>query len=163
MKTDSLFKKSFNGLLDHMADLGKNATLASESRLADNLGVSRTTVRKALAELEKRRIIARRPNQVQVRRKPLRRDYFPDEDTISTSDRVEQKFLEWILRGDRKPNQHINGLELAREFTAFYEKCRVIGSKPEEVESFRIALSSAARGVIALALGLLGVSAPATM
>src|SRR5438067_1295722 len=116
MKTDSLFKKSFNGLLDHMADLGKNATLASESRLADNLGVSRTTVRKALAELERRRIIARRPNQVQVRRKPLRRDYFPDEDTISTSDRVEQKFLEWILRGDRKPNQHINGLELAREF-----------------------------------------------
>ena len=54
-------------------------------------------------------------------------------------------------------------LELAREFTAFYENCRVIGSAPTEVESFRIALSSAARGVIALSLGLLGVSAPEQM
>jgi arginyl-tRNA synthetase len=54
-------------------------------------------------------------------------------------------------------------LELAREFTAFYEKCRVIGSSPEEVESFRLALSAAAGGVIALSLGLLGVSAPETM
>ena len=54
-------------------------------------------------------------------------------------------------------------LELAREFTAFYENCRVIGSAPTEVESFRIALSSAARGVIALSLDLLGVSAPKKM
>ena len=54
-------------------------------------------------------------------------------------------------------------LELAREFTAFYENCRVIGSAPTEVESFRIALSSGARGVIALSLGLLGVSAPEQM
>jgi arginyl-tRNA synthetase len=54
-------------------------------------------------------------------------------------------------------------LELARAFTAFYERCRVIGSSPEEVESLRIALSTAARGVIALSLGLLGVSAPDAM
>jgi arginyl-tRNA synthetase len=54
-------------------------------------------------------------------------------------------------------------LELGREFTAFYENCRVLGSSPSEVESFRIALSSAARGVIALSLGLLGVGAPEKM
>jgi arginyl-tRNA synthetase len=54
-------------------------------------------------------------------------------------------------------------LELAREFTAFYEACRVVGATPEAVESFRIALSSATQRTIALSLRLLGVSAPDSM
>ena len=39
----------------------------------------------------------------------------------------------------------------------------MIGAQPEGVESFRIALSQTARQTIALALGLLGVSAPDSM
>jgi len=54
-------------------------------------------------------------------------------------------------------------LELAREFTAFYEACRVVGATPAEVESFRVALSVATQRTIALALRLLGVSAPDSM
>jgi arginyl-tRNA synthetase len=54
-------------------------------------------------------------------------------------------------------------LELAQEFTAFYRDCRVVGAEPATVESFRIALSVAAQRVIALSLGLLGVSAPDSM
>jgi arginyl-tRNA synthetase len=54
-------------------------------------------------------------------------------------------------------------LELARDFTAFYEHCRVVGASPESVESFRVALSVAAQRTIALSLGLLGVSAPDAM
>jgi arginyl-tRNA synthetase len=54
-------------------------------------------------------------------------------------------------------------LELAQVFTAFYRDCRVIGVTPVEVESFRIALSVAAQTGIAVALGLLGVSAPDSM
>ena len=54
-------------------------------------------------------------------------------------------------------------LELAQEFTTFYEACRVIGATPEAVESFRIALSSATQVTIALSLKLLGVSAPDSM
>jgi arginyl-tRNA synthetase len=54
-------------------------------------------------------------------------------------------------------------LELAQEFTAFYEKCRVIGAETEAVESQRVALSVAAGRTIALSLGLLGVSAPESM
>jgi len=57
----------------------------------------------------------------------------------------------------------VYALELAQEFTAFYRDCHVIGSSPVETESFRIALSSAAGSVIALSLGLLGVSAPESM
>ena len=54
-------------------------------------------------------------------------------------------------------------LELAQEFTTFYEACRVIGATPEAIESFRIALSSATQVTIALSLRLLGVSAPDSM
>jgi arginyl-tRNA synthetase len=54
-------------------------------------------------------------------------------------------------------------LELAQAFTAFYRDCQVMGAEPRETESLRLALSVAARGVIAQALGLLGVSAPSRM
>ena len=54
-------------------------------------------------------------------------------------------------------------LALAQDFTAFYEQCRVVGAEPDTVESFRIALSCTAQGLIALTLGLLGVSAPDSM
>jgi arginyl-tRNA synthetase len=54
-------------------------------------------------------------------------------------------------------------LETAQTFTAFYRDCRVVGAEPEALESFRIALSVAAQRTIARALGLLGVSAPASM
>jgi arginyl-tRNA synthetase len=57
----------------------------------------------------------------------------------------------------------VYALELAQEFTAFYRDCRVVGAEPEAVESFRLALSVAARRTIARALDLLGVTAPDEM
>ena len=54
-------------------------------------------------------------------------------------------------------------LALAQQFTAFYRDCKVIGAEPASVESFRVALSQAARQMIALSLWLLGVSAPDSM
>ncbi len=54
-------------------------------------------------------------------------------------------------------------LELAQQFTVFYRDCKVIGSEPAELESFRLALSQAARQTIKLALALLGVGAPNSM
>lgn len=54
-------------------------------------------------------------------------------------------------------------LELAQQFTAFYRDCKVIGAEPAELEARRVALSQAARQVIAQSLFLLGVSAPDSM
>jgi arginyl-tRNA synthetase len=54
-------------------------------------------------------------------------------------------------------------LELAQAFSAFYRDCQVVGAQPDELESFRIALSVAAQRTIARALDLLGVSAPDEM
>ena len=66
---------------------------------------------------------------------------------------------------ERRAPHRIAGyaLELAQDFTAFYEACRVVGATPEAVESHRVALSVAARTTIALSLELLGVSAPDAM
>jgi arginyl-tRNA synthetase len=57
----------------------------------------------------------------------------------------------------------VYALELAQDFTAFYRDCRVLGAEPEELESFRIALSVATQRTIARSLDLLGVAAPDSM
>jgi len=54
-------------------------------------------------------------------------------------------------------------LELAQDFTAFYRDCRVLGAEGEGVEAYRLALLAATQRTIARVLGLLGVSAPASM
>jgi arginyl-tRNA synthetase len=54
-------------------------------------------------------------------------------------------------------------LSLAQEFTAFYHECLVVGAEPEELESFRLALSVVSQRTLARALDLLGVRAPEAM
>jgi arginyl-tRNA synthetase len=54
-------------------------------------------------------------------------------------------------------------LDIAQQFTAFYRDCRVVGAEPRATESVRIALALASERTIAIALGLLGVSAPDSM
>jgi arginyl-tRNA synthetase len=54
-------------------------------------------------------------------------------------------------------------LDIAQQFTAFYRDCHVVGAKPRATESLRIALALATQRTLAIALGLLGVSAPDRM
>ena len=62
-------------------------------------------------------------------------------------------------------------LELAQDYTAFYEACRIVGVEGSvepvtgraNVESLRLALSIAAQHTIARCLDLLGVIAPQQM
>jgi arginyl-tRNA synthetase len=54
-------------------------------------------------------------------------------------------------------------LDLAQHFSAFYRDCQVFGVEPVALESSRLALTLATRDVLALVLGLLGVSAPEHM
>jgi len=67
-------------------------------------------------------------------------------------------------RGAPRPHRVASyALALAQSFTAFYRDCHVLGVEPRETESWRLALSLAARRTIACSLDLLGVSAPAQM
>jgi DNA-binding GntR family transcriptional regulator len=116
MKSDIIFKRTLNGVLDYLSDRQTTSDLEAEARLAKRFAVSRTTMRKALNELERKRIVARAGATRTIVRKPSRLDYFPRGDTIGTSDRIEKKFMEWMLRGDLKPGDYINGLGLARQF-----------------------------------------------
>jgi arginyl-tRNA synthetase len=54
-------------------------------------------------------------------------------------------------------------LELAQDFTTFYESCRIVGIESAESESLRLALAVATRRTIARCLDLLGVNAPEKM
>jgi arginyl-tRNA synthetase len=67
--------------------------------------------------------------------------------------------------GERRAPHRIAvyALELAQVFTAFYRDCQVVGAEPAALESWRLRLSVAAQRTLALALGLLGVTAPDEM
>jgi DNA-binding GntR family transcriptional regulator len=116
MKSDTVFKRTFNNVLIHISARPPNALLESETRLAASFDVSRTTIRKVLSGLTGKRIVVKGAAGLTIARKPTKADYFPPAHTVAASDRVEKKFMEWMLRGDRKPGDYLNGLELAREF-----------------------------------------------
>lgn len=116
VKSDTVYKRAFNNLLDALAQQTVGASILPETRLAEKVGVSRTTIRKALRELVRRRIVKRSDKKTLVARKPARRDYFPTADTIAASDRVESKLMSWISHGGRRPGEYVNGLDLARAF-----------------------------------------------
>lgn len=116
MKRDTVFKRTFNAMLDYLEELGPGSRLESESRLKERLDTSRTTIRKVLAELVQRGIVAESPAGRSLVRGPCAEDAFDRAETLSASVQVEKKFMEWLLRADCKPGDAINELDLARKF-----------------------------------------------
>jgi DNA-binding GntR family transcriptional regulator len=116
MKTNAIFKRTYNACLDLLAARPIGAPLGSEPRLAAELEVSRTTIRATLAALSARDLIDVAGREKTIRRRPAPSDYYPEIETEPVSDLVEKRFMQWILHGDCKPGQQINSLELARQF-----------------------------------------------
>jgi DNA-binding GntR family transcriptional regulator len=116
VKTNAIFKRTYNAFLDLIAARPLGAPLGSEPRLAAELDVSRTTIRAALSALSARDLIALAGREKIIRRRPAPADYYPEIETEPVSDLVEKRFMQWILHGDCKPGQQINSLELARQF-----------------------------------------------
>ena len=113
MKNDTVYKKTFNAMLTHLAEQPPGSAIASENTLRQQLGASRTTIRKVLSVLADRSILD--PDRILIR-PPRPDDAFERAETMSTSVQVEKKFMEWLLRADRKPGDVINELDLARQF-----------------------------------------------
>ena len=116
MRGETVFKQTFNRTLEYLTASELKRPLPSENILTERLKASRTTVRKVLQELRARRIIKGSAANWLVARHAKPVDYFPDNETVTTSVQVEKKFMEWMLRGDRKAGDNVNGLELARQF-----------------------------------------------
>src|SRR5690349_3828635 len=116
MKTDTVFKRAFNDALDMISVLDVGEPLPSENTLGQRLRVSRTTVRKVLAELTSRGVVGGDSDGHSVRSAGQLSDRFPEAETVSMSEQVERRFMEWMLRDDARPGTIINELELARQF-----------------------------------------------
>ncbi len=116
MKLETVYKKAFNGYLKSIEAIEPDALIESENVIARKFEISRTTVRKILSELRERKILTLEDSKHRVAKRPEILDYFPSAETTPTLDRVEKRFMEWMLRGNIKPGDYINGLELARQF-----------------------------------------------
>ncbi|MGV8853023.1 MAG: GntR family transcriptional regulator [Devosia sp.] len=116
MKSDTVFKLAFNDMLSLVNEAGIGATVPSENELSARLGVSRTTVRKVLSQLNARGYVSGQGRNRSVLSQVPNGAHFPQTETIPAFQQVEKHFMEWMLRGDTKPGTQINELEMARAF-----------------------------------------------
>ncbi|WFU11616.1 GntR family transcriptional regulator (plasmid) [Rhizobium sp. CB3090] len=116
MKTNTLYKRTFNQCLDVLARASPGSALASEPVLAAELGVSRTTLRAVLAELANSGIVALDGRSKVLLRLPQTEDYLAGADLGSLAEMVERKFMSWMVGPDCSPGQSVNALDLARQF-----------------------------------------------
>lgn len=116
MKTNTLYKRTFNQCLDILARQTVGSALASEPIIAAELGVSRTTLRAVLAELERGGIVALDGRTKTLLRLPRETDYLASSGLEPLAERVERKFMAWMASPACNPGQIINALDLARQF-----------------------------------------------
>jgi DNA-binding GntR family transcriptional regulator len=116
MKSNAVFKRAYNRSLALLDGYDVAADIGSEPAWAQRLGVSRTTVRAILQTLAAEKLIAFDGRRKVLVRRPRAVDRYPEGETRPVRDIVEKQFMQWILHGDCKPGQQINGLELARQF-----------------------------------------------
>jgi DNA-binding GntR family transcriptional regulator len=116
VKTNTVFKRAHNRWLMRLDAVTVGSDIGSEPAWAQALGVSRTTVRSIVAALTAKGILAHDGRRKTLLRKPTLSDRYPELETEQVGAIVEKRFMKWILDGDCKPGQQINGLDLARQF-----------------------------------------------
>jgi DNA-binding GntR family transcriptional regulator len=116
MKTNTISKRAHNLWLSRLGDFAIGSDIGSEPYWAEALAISRTTVRSVLAALAAKGIVSRDGRRKVLQRRPVPTDLYPQLETEQLGVIVEKRFMKWILDGDCKPGQQINGLELARQF-----------------------------------------------
>ncbi|HQT85841.1 MAG: GntR family transcriptional regulator [Acidiphilium sp. 37-64-53] len=116
-KPNTLLKRTSNALLDHVATQG-GGMLGSDSALARQFDVSRTTVRAALERLIALGVLRREDDGVAIARAPVTADYFDDAETSGPQDQIELIFMQRVLLGDWRPGHVFSEAELARDSNA---------------------------------------------
>lgn len=115
MKGNTVFKGAYNRCLHLLDDMEVGDVLPSHSELASRLAVSRTTVRSVLPALVEAGIVEADGGQHVLRRKPEPDQRFPEGQTLSAGETVEQRFMQSILKGEFQAGQILSSSELARE------------------------------------------------
>ncbi|WP_445679587.1 GntR family transcriptional regulator [Radicibacter daui] len=111
-KPRTLFKEAYNNCLRL---LEADDSLPSEPELAARLGISRTTVRSILTGLSEAGIIVWNKRDKQLLRRPVAKDFYPEDETSSLSSIIERSFMQRILAGGARAGDQISELELARQ------------------------------------------------
>jgi len=116
VKPNNVYKRAYNLALVRLENLDAGAAIGSEPAWAEALGVSRTTVRAIFANLARAGVIVSEGRDKALLRAPELSDFFAEDETQQVGSIVEKRFMQWILHGDCKPGQQINGLDLSRKF-----------------------------------------------
>lgn len=115
-RDSSTFKDSYNRALDIVRSIGRGGMLPTETDLATQLEVSRTTVRGVLNRLDQVGIIDWSGRQKAVLRGVRKADYFSDDETATVTERVSSQFMAHILKSELKPGATLTESDLVRQF-----------------------------------------------
>jgi DNA-binding GntR family transcriptional regulator len=111
-----LFQETVNAILKIIEPLDKGQSLSTDSSLAKQLDVSRSTVKKALDHIESLNVISRINTHKIVTNKPSTQHYFDRKQLAPAKDKqIEAYFMDLIGRGQIKPGDRFSELELSRQ------------------------------------------------
>ncbi len=115
-RTDDRFRSAYNRLLDICSNMDVGDQLPAETVLADKMDVSRTIVRNALQKLDTDNLIQWEGRNKTLIRKPLAEHRLEQAENTLSTEQMEQKFFEWILRFDVPAGTSLNVAQLSRKF-----------------------------------------------
>ena len=137
-----LIQETVNGILETLADFkDQSVVFLKDNTLAKQLNVSRTTIRTALIELEKKGVVEIDGSQKKVLRCSHQDDFFDTSQGVSSKEEIIEKyFLDLINHGKLLPGDKFSELELAkssgcntitvREFLIKFSRFGLIDKKP---------------------------------
>ena len=111
-----LIQETVNGILATLSDFQEGNTLVlKDNTLAKKFNVSRTTIRTAITELEKKGIVEINGSHKCVLRAATKADYFDTSNSVSSKEEIIEKyFLDLINHGKLLPGGKFSELELAK-------------------------------------------------
>jgi len=142
MMQSHLIQTTANSILELLSKSDDvNEIVLKDNTLAKKLNVSRTSIRTALTELEKKGVVEINDNQKLVLRVPVESDYFDTTNSVSSKEEIIEKyFLDLINHGKLLPGDKFSELELAkssgcntitvREFLIKFSRFGLIEKKP---------------------------------
>lgn len=115
-RTSTTYNHSYNRALDLVCDGEIGGDLPTETALANEWNVSRTTIRGILNGLQDAGIIDWSGRSKTILRKPRAGEYFQKDETASDAERLPSLFMEYIFAGELTPGEPLNESELAKHF-----------------------------------------------
>lgn len=116
-RTNARFVKAHTEMLTICDEMEIGAHLPSENALAARLGVSRTVVRRVLAQLDEQRMIVLHGREKVIKRRSTESDRAEAPPILLNIDELEGRFLDWVLRMDVPPGTALNVAQLSKEFS----------------------------------------------